>query len=91
MKAGWDTDVLQRMGTTITTRLREFWDMGIRGTDFVRSSVGPALEEYRRHQVVNKTAGQVQLSVKVFLEHVRRIIVDFVVSRATYDSNSCPH
>jgi len=80
-RAGWDNEVLQRMGLTITTRLREFWDMGIRGPDFVWSAVGPALEEYSRHPVVKKTAGQGILSVKEFLEHVRRIVVDFVVGR----------
>lgn len=80
-KAGWDNEVLQRMGSTITASLREFWDIGIRGPDFVWSAVGPALEEYSRHPVVKKTAGQGVLTVKEFLEHVRRMVVDFVVGR----------
>ncbi|MBS1705313.1 MAG: DUF1156 domain-containing protein [Armatimonadetes bacterium] len=86
-KAGWDTEVLQQMNVTITARLREFWDMGIRGPDFVWSAVGPALEEYSRHPVVKKTAGQGVLSVKEFLEHVRRIVVDFVVGRVFSEGN----
>lgn len=80
-RSGWDNEVVQRMSSTITTRLREFWDLGIRGPDFVWSAVGPALEEYSQHPVVKKTSGQGVMTVKEFLEHVRRIVVDFVVGR----------
>ncbi len=60
--------------------------MGIRGPNFVWSAVGPALEESATQWSKRQRVKGV-LSVKEFLEHVRRIVVDFVVSRAIYDSN----
>jgi hypothetical protein len=66
----------------IQIRLREFWDVGIRGPDFVWSATGPALEVYSKHPVVKKAnaPGEV-MSVSEFLRHVRRIVVDFVVGQ----------
>lgn len=81
-RPGWDADVLSEMYTNIMTRLREFWDAGIRGPDFVWSATGPALEAYSKHPVVKKADDPGQtMSVSEFLAHVRRIVVDFVVGR----------
>ena len=81
-RAGWDRRVLAEMRDNITARLREFWDAGIRGPDFVWAATGPALEAYSRHPVVKitDTPGR-QLTVAEFLRHVRRMVVGFVVSR----------
>ncbi len=81
-KAGWDMEVLKDMESSIVTQLRDFWDAGIRGPDFVWSATGPALESYSRYPVVKKASEQGQLmSVAEFLRHVRRMVVDFVVGR----------
>ena len=81
-KAGWDNRVLDEMRENITTRLREFWDAGIRGPDFVWAATGPALEAYSKHPIVKKANDPGQLlTVTEFLQHVRRIVVDFVVGR----------
>jgi hypothetical protein len=79
---GWDNHVLEEMRMNIYDRLREFWDAGIRGPDFVWAATGPALEAYSKHPVVKKAndPGQV-MPVSEFLSHVRRIVVDFVVGR----------
>lgn len=79
---GWDNRVLAEMRERIATRLRQFWDAGIRGPDFVWAATGPALEAYSRHPVVMKAnePGQA-MSVSEFLKHARRIVVDFVVGR----------
>ena len=70
------------MREKITSRLREFWDAGIRGPDFVWAATGPALEAYSKHPVVKKANEPGQLmTVSEFLRHVRRIVVDFVVGR----------
>jgi hypothetical protein len=70
------------MHQRITTQLREFWDAGIRGPDFVWAATGPALEAYSQHPVVKKANSPGELmSVTEFLQHVRRIVVDFVVGR----------
>jgi len=81
-KPGWDNLVLEAMKQNIRVQLREFWDAGIRGPDFVWAATGPALEAYSKHPVVKKAndPGQVML-VSEFLSHVRRIVVDFVVGR----------
>ena len=81
-RAGWDKRVLEEMRRNITHRLREFWDAGIKGPDFVWAATGPALEAYSRHPVVKITdAPGEQLTVTEFLRHVRRMVVGFVVNR----------
>jgi len=81
-RPGWDNRVLDEMRQNINQRLRDFWDAGIRGPDFVWAATGPALEAYSKHPVVKKAndPGQV-MTVPEFLRHVRRIVVDFVVGR----------
>jgi len=81
-KAGWDAQVLKEMETSITAKLRDFWDAGIRGPDFVWAATGPAMESYSRYPAVKKASEPGQLmAVAEFLSHVRRIVVDFVVGR----------
>src|SRR3989442_5686208 len=81
-RPGWDNRVLEEMRENIATRLRDFWDAGIRGPDFVWAATGPALEAYSKHPVVKKANESGQLmTVSEFLRHVRRIVVDFVVGR----------
>jgi len=81
-RPGWDNQVLMEMRDNIAVKLRDFWDAGIRGPDFVWAATGPALESYSRHPVVKKAddPGQV-MGVTEFLREVRRIVVDFVVGR----------
>lgn len=81
-RAGWDTQVLKEMESSITTKLRDFWDAGIRGPDFIWAATGPALESYSRYPAVKRASEPGALmSVTDFLGHVRRIVVDFVVGR----------
>jgi len=81
-RPGWDTQVLEEMRSRIYDRLRDFWDAGIRGPDFVWAATGPALEAYSKHPVVKKADEPNSLmSVSEFLQHVRRIVVDYVVGR----------
>ena len=81
-RPGWDNAVLSDMQTNITTQLRDFWDAGIRGPDFVWAATGPALEAFSKHPVVKRTdAPGNQLTVAEFLRHVRRMVVAFVVNR----------
>jgi hypothetical protein len=81
-RPGWDNKVLDEMRTNIARQLREFWDAGIRGPDFVWAATGPALEAYSKHPVVKcaDEAGKI-MSVSDFLSHARRMVVDFVVGR----------
>ncbi|MBL0712135.1 MAG: DUF1156 domain-containing protein [Desulfosarcina sp.] len=81
-RPGWDNKVLEEMRTNITECLRDYWDAGIRGPDFVWAATGPAMEAYSKHPIVKKanTPGEV-MSVGEFLSHVRRMVVDFVVGQ----------
>ena len=80
-RPGWDGGVLAEMQTNIVGRLRDFWDAGIRGPDFVWAATGPALEAFSGHPVVRKmdSPGE-RLTVAEFLTRVRRMVVGFVVS-----------
>ena len=82
VRPGWDNVVLGEMRDNITQQLRDFWDAGIRGPDFVWSATGPALEAFSKHPVVKKANDPNQLmTVSAFLREVRRMVVDFVVGR----------
>ena len=81
-RPGWDHTVLEEMRENISQQLRDFWDAGIRGPDFVWAATGPALEAFSKHPVVKKANDPDQLmSVSEFLREVRRLVVDFVVGR----------
>ena len=81
-RPGWDNIVLDEMRNKITQELREFWDAGIRGPDFVWAATGPALESFSKHPVVKKAnAPDEIMTVSEFLREVRRMVVDFVVGR----------
>ncbi len=81
-RPGWDNKVLEEMRFNIQYRLREYWDAGIRGPDFIWAATGPALEAYSKHPIVKKAddPGQI-MTVTEFLVEVRRIVMDFVVGR----------
>ena len=81
-RPGWDAAVLGEMRENITQQLRDFWDAGIRGPDFVWSATGPALEAFSKHPAVKKANDpDQQMTVSEFLREVRRMVVDFVVGR----------
>ena len=86
-RPGWDNTVLNEMRENITQQLRDFWDAGIRGPDFVWAATGPALEAFSKHPVVKKANDPNQfMKVSEFLREVRRMVVDFVVGRVlTHD------
>lgn len=90
-RAGWDTQVLKEMESSITSKLRDFWDAGIRGPDFIWAATGPAMESYSRYPAVKKASEPGALmTVTDFLGHVRRIVVDFVVGRVLSHGQSEP-
>ena len=87
-RPGWEEPVLNEMREKITQRLRDFWDAGIRGPDFVWSATGPALEAFSRHPVVKRAArSDDPLTVADFLRHVRRMVVAFVVGQLLSQRN----
>lgn len=80
-RPGWDNNVLEEMRANIAARLREYWDAGIRGPDFVWAATGPALEAYSKYPVVKRADGGGVLSVSEFLNHVRRLVIDYIVGQ----------
>lgn len=85
-KVGWDNRVMAEMRENIAAQLREFWDVGIRGPDFVWAATGPAMEAYSKYPAVKKANSPTSefLSVKEFLDAVRRIVIEFVVGRVLH-------
>lgn len=85
-KVGWDSRVMAEMRENIAVQLREFWDAGIRGPDFVWAATGPAMEAYSKYPAVIKANSPAKelLSVKEFLDAVRRIVIEFVVGRVLH-------
>ena len=77
---------MAEMREKIAAQLREFWDAGIRGPDFVWAATGPAMEAYSKHPAVKKANSPTNefLSVKEFLDAVRRIVIEFVVGRVLH-------
>lgn len=85
-KVGWDNRVMTEMRDNIAAQLRDFWDAGIRGPDFVWAATGPAMEAYSRYPAVrraNSPTGEF-FSVNDFLDAVRRIVVEFVVGQVLH-------
>lgn len=80
-KPGWDNAVLAEMETNITEKLREFWDAGLRGPDFVWAATGPALAAYSAYPRVIKADSNGAMSASEFLAQARRMVVNFVVGR----------
>ena len=81
-RPGWDSQVLASMERNLTKRLRDFWDAGIRGPDFVWAATGPALEAFSRYPAVRcERAPGEMLTARGFLGRVRRMVVGFVVGR----------
>ncbi len=82
VRPSWDNQVIEEMRKNIYIQLRRYWDVGIRGPDFVWAAIGPALEIYSKFPAVKKANEPDKvLSIPDFLRVVRRIVVDFVVGR----------
>jgi putative DNA methylase len=77
---------IDRNAHHITQQLRDFWDAGIRGPDFVWAATGPALESFSQYPAVRKVEGGV-MTIGEFLNQVRRFVVDFVVGRVLSQDN----
>src|SRR5438132_2704133 len=84
---GWEDPVLAKMRSTLfdpreelggKNILRYFFDLHVRGADFLWAALGPALTAYSEHPYVKKTAGG-YLDVKDFLDEVRRLVLQFAL------------
>jgi len=56
--------------------LQYYFDLGIKGPDFIWAALGPALEAYSAHPYVKKTQGGI-LEAPEFLKEVRRLVLHF--------------
>jgi putative DNA methylase len=82
---GWEDPVLAKMRSTLfdpreelggKNILRYFFDLNVRGADFLWAALGPALAAYSEHPYVKKTGGGI-LDVKDFLDEVRKLVLRF--------------
>jgi len=83
--AGWEEPVLERMKHILFERrpelgginiLQYYFDLGIRGPDFIWAALGPALQAYSEHPFVKKTGGGM-MTVREFLDEVRKLVLQF--------------
>lgn len=86
-QAGWEEPVIERMKQILFDRREElggknvlqyYFDLGIRGPDFIWAALGPALQAYSEHPLVKKTAGGV-MKVEDFLTEVRKLVLQFAL------------
>jgi putative DNA methylase len=84
---GWGETVLQKTRSIrLDSRdelggkniLRYFFDLHVRGADFLWAALGPALAAYSEHPYVKKTSGG-YLGVKDFLDEVRKLVLQFAL------------
>ena len=82
---GWEEPVLERMKQILFERrpelgginiLQYYFDLGIRGPDFIWAALGPALQAYSEHPFVKKTGGGM-MTVREFLDEVRKLVLQF--------------
>ena len=83
--AGWEDPVLERMKQILFRKrdelgginiLQYYFDLGIRGPDFIWAALGPALQAYSEHPFVKKTGGGM-MTVREFLDEVRKMVLQF--------------
>lgn len=97
--AGWEEPVLERMKEILFNRREElggknilqyYFDLGIRGPDFIWAALGPALQAYSEHPYVKRIGVNRRedgkgdpddenpfLTVKGFLKEVRKLVLQF--------------
>ncbi len=85
--AGHYGKVRRDMQERLTERLRDFWDAGIRGPDFVWAAIGPALESYSSYTEVRRMDGK-PFTVSEFLKEVRRMVTDFALGQILHGANT---
>jgi adenine-specific DNA methylase len=85
--AGWDANVINRMKQILfdprevlgkRNILQYFFDLGIKGPDFLWAALGPALEAYSAHPFVKKQEGGF-MGVPEFLKEVRKLVLQFTL------------
>ena len=84
---GHYSKVKREMQERITERLRYFWDVGIRGPDFVWAAIGPALESYSSYKAVKWNTGKL-FTVTEFLTEVRRMVTDFALGQILHGAST---
>ena len=86
-REGRYAQVKREMEKRVAKRLRDFWDAGIQGPDFVWAAIGPALESYSRFDAVKRQTGEV-FSVHEFLTEVRHMVTDFALGQILHGAST---
>lgn len=73
-------DVKPRIEQRIKEKLTQFWNEGIRGSDFFISAIGPAIEVFGKYSKVLRLSGE-EVSVKELLEYIRKTVSEFALER----------
>ena len=87
VKPGHYGKIKRDMQKRVTERLRYFWDVGIRGPDFVWAAIGPALESYSSYKEVRRQTGE-PFTVSEFLTEVRSIVTNFALGQILHGAST---
>jgi len=79
-KTAYFNEIKPAIEERIKSKLDQFWEEGIGGSDFFISAIGPALEVFGKHARVEKLSGEV-ISAKELLEYVRKIVSEYALSK----------
>lgn len=72
-------EAIDLLKSPLSSRLKDFWDYGMRGTDFTVSALGAGLEVLTQYSVDNDTGKM--LRFPDFLKLVQRQVIDYILKR----------
>ncbi len=79
-KTAYFNEIKAGIEKRVHEKLDQFWEEGISGSDFFISAIGPAVEVFGKYERVEKLTGE-QVTVAELLEHVRRVVSEYALSR----------
>jgi len=79
-KTAYFNEIKPQIETRIKEKLDQFWNEGIRGSDFFISAIGPAMEVFGKYESVEKLSGE-KVSAKELLEFVRKSVSEYALTK----------
>ncbi len=79
-KTAYFNEIKSQIEQRIKSKLDQFWNEGIGGSDFFISAIGPAMEVFGKYESVEKLSGE-KVSAKELLEYVRKVVSEYALSK----------
>lgn len=85
-KAAYYNEIKPAIEERIKSKLDQFWNEGIGGSDFFISAIGPAMEIFGKYERVEKLSGEI-VSARELLEYIRKIVSEYALSKILKSSD----